>query len=348
MKYFFRRLPGYLAFLLMFIETAFWTFWGTAEMYHEGWWGPWYIRLAYLVPLAIWLTLSLIYLGWPRVAGVLWLLGTAIPLFLFGLNNLWITIPFILTGGMCLFEGYDRRCRIPPIREDEPRWWPWLRHNVGYLLVVGIPLLIFIGVSVNYWPVILTRQDDGYRGERLIEGNGVTLVWAPAGPGWNWKQSFGGYPSWQSVALYGYKPIGMETKPGFGHLDEGYVYATQENMDATNLCRYLSQDGLSLMDTPQDIWRMPTTDEIVRTLGRHGENAGCTWDGSDVPVSADCAIFPDKESPLWASDLAPIYYWTADEYDKDDAYFVSYNGMINATRKGGGNPRHSYRCVRAP
>jgi len=26
--------------------------------------------------------------------------------------------------------------------------------------------------------------------------------------------------------------------------------------------------------------RMPTTDELVRSMGRHGENAGCTWKGT--------------------------------------------------------------------
>lgn len=49
-----------------------------------------------------------------------------------------------------------------------------------------------------------------------------------------------------------------------------------------------------------------------------------------------------------APDLAPIYYWTADAYDEWRGYFVSYNGFVNATMKSGGNPRHSYRCVREP
>ncbi len=53
-------------------------------------------------------------------------------------------------------------------------------------------------------------------------------------------------------------------------------------MEATGLCRYLSEDGLTLMAEPQGIWRMPTTDEIVRSLARHGQNAGCAWDGETL------------------------------------------------------------------
>ena len=213
---------------------------------------------------------------------------------------------------------------------------------------IGLPLLIFVGVSAVMLPVVLTRVDDGDRSARQIEGNGVTLIWAPEGPGWNWKQPWGGYPSWQSVALYGVPPVGMGDKPGYGRQGEDFVFATADDMAATNLCRYLSADGTSLLESPQDIWRMPTTDEVARSLGRHGANAGCAWPGGEIPQQAACAIRPDKESPLWATDHAVIYYWTADSYSEERGYFVAYNGMVNATRKSGGNPRHSYRCVREP
>ncbi|MBI4757913.1 MAG: hypothetical protein HY783_02760 [Chloroflexi bacterium] len=63
---------------------------------------------------------------------------------------------------------------------------------------------------------------------------------------------------------------------------------------------------------------------------------------------ADCEILPDKETPLWVPSWSPIYYWSADEYDKRQAYYVSYNGGINHQPKSWGNPRHGYRCVREP
>jgi hypothetical protein len=118
-------------------------------------------------------------------------------------------------------------------------------------------------------------------------------------------------------------------------------------MEATGLCRHLSEDGLTLLGEPQDIWRMPTTEEIVRSLVRDGAQAGCTWDG--VSGSARCRVSPDKETPLWVPDWSPIYYWSADEYDEHEAYYVSYHGgIISHQSKSWGNPRHGYRCVREP
>jgi hypothetical protein len=125
------------------------------------------------------------------------------------------------------------------------------------------------------------------------------------------------------------------------------VYATAQDMATTNLCRHLSADGTRLLETPQDVWRMPTTDEVVRSLVRHGEPAGCRWTG-EIRQQAPCDVLPDKESPLWATDHAAIYYWTADAHDERRGYFVAFNGTVNATSKRGGNPRHSYRCVREP
>jgi hypothetical protein len=104
------------------------------------------------------------------------------------------------------------------------------------------------------------------------------------------------------------------------------------------------------MPEPQRIWRMPTADEIVRSLVRGGENAGCVWDGESS--SADCSTQPNKDTPLWASDEEPIYYWSADEYDEESAWYVpytgggSYGGAIAYQPKGWGNPRHGFRCVR--
>ncbi len=357
-KEFARRLPGYIAATLMILVTMVWVYWSSGEMYHEGWWGAWYNRLLYLIPGSVCLTLTLLSLTWPRLGG--WLIiviGGAFTLFFMEprivdgkltVDREWggflISGSLVVIGILFLIEGAFKRRRVQK-EQTATRWW---RRNLRYILAVGPSLLIFVASSAYMLPVVLTRVDDGDRGARLIEGNGVTLVWAPAGPGWNWKQPWGGYPSWDSVALYGVPPLGMERKPGYGRQENGErVYASAEDMAATNLCRYLSADGLTLMDEPQDVWRMPSTDEFVRSLGRHGQNAGCVWNG-ERGVQMECDVLPDKESPLWATDLAPIYYWTADEYNERQAYFVCYNGFVNTATKSGGNPRHSYRCVREP
>jgi len=98
---------------------------------------------------------------------------------------------------------------------------------------------------------------------------------------------------------------------------------------------------------PQDFWRMPTTDELVRSLVRHAENAECVWEG-EIRQKVTCAKMPDKESPLWAADFPVIYYSSGESFDEDEGYFVSYNGTVNADYNLGGNPRHGYRCVRDP
>ena len=226
-------------------------------------------------------------------------------------------------------------------------WQPsqrWYLRNLHWLLAVGVPVAVIIGASVYGLPVVLSRVDDGNRDAVLIEGNGVELIWAPEGPGWNWKQPWGGYPSWAAIALYGLEPVGIDSK------STRFYFTRQEDMDRTGLCRYLSEDGLTVMEEPQDIWRMPTVDELVRSMALHGQNCGCRWDG-DIHEQVECSKCkrqPDKETPLWNPDVAPIYYWAWNEYDADNAYYVSYNGWVQRQPKSWGNPRHGYRCVKEP
>ncbi len=108
----------------------------------------------------------------------------------------------------------------------------------------------------------------------------------------------------------------------------------------------MSSSGHDITLVPQDVWRMPTIDEIVRSLARHGQNAGCVWGGQ--VGRADCEITPDKETLLWAPDQPPVYYWSADEYDEQRAYYASNNGHVGYQLKDWGNPRHGHRCVREP
>jgi hypothetical protein len=344
-----RRVPGVVATGIALLATGFWVYWGAAEMYHEGWWGAWYNRIFYLIPGGIFLVMTLLALRWPRMASwLLGLIGIGFSIFWWGEDLVdhhridWRDFPvFLMLGGavfvMALLfhmEGCYRAQRQSDGWSPPAQWW---RRHLTTLLTLGMCIVIFAGISAYYLPIVLTREDDGYRGIRTIQGNDVTLVWAPLGPGWNWKQSWGGYPSWRMLALYGAAPVGMERKERS---------AAQADMDTTGLCRYLNEDGTALLDTPQNIWRMPTVDELVRSLVHHGENAGCIWNGDIGFVTCDQQ--PDKETPLWAPDLAPIYMWAADEYDNHFAYFISYNGAVQRMVKQGGNPRHGYRCVKPP
>jgi hypothetical protein len=338
------RMPGWIASVLMIFFTTIWTYWGIGEMYHEGWWGAWYNRLPYLAPIAVTLIPTLVSFRWPVVGGSLIITIGLFALFFFGNDVAIIGLAIALVGIAFLVDGLVKR-RVEP--EDETPSLPWWRSRWRYLLAIGAPVIVTIGMSIYSLPVVLTRVDDGDRSARLIEGSGVSLVWAPEGPGWNWQQPWGGYPSWQSLALYGVPPVGLDDKPGYGRQGEEIVFASGEDMAQTNLCLYLSADGTTLLDEPQNIWRMPTADEVVRSLVRHGESAGCTWQG-ESQAQVVCDVLPDKESPLWTTDQPVIYYWAADAYDDRKGVFVSYNGWVNATYKLGGNPRHGYRCVREP
>jgi len=339
------RAAGQGASALMIFFAVFWAYWGTAEMYHEGWWGAWYNRLPYLAPLALILIPTLIVFRWPIAGGVLILAIGGFALFFFNSDVAYIGLSIALLGGVFIASGVIQRKSTPPAAPEPAPWW---RRQLRYLLAAGAPVLVCLIISAVRLPVVLTRVDDGERGARQISGNGVALVWAPEGPGWNWKQPWGGYPAWQNIALYGVPPPGLAGKPGYGRQPSGKtVYAGAAEMVRTDLCRYLNAGGTTLSDTPQNIWRMPTVDEIVRSLGRHGVNAGCAWQG-ELGRQVQCAIEPDKESPLWATDHPAIYYWAADDYHDSLGYFVAYNGTVNVSNKLGGNPRHSYRCVRQP
>ncbi len=319
-------------------------------MYHEGWWGPFYIRLVYLIPGTAFLLLTLLAIRWPKIGG--WLivvLGTAFTIFFMDIHvvdgrltidrdvaGFLVSGPLVLIGVLFLIEARNQRKRRVKGWQPDRRWI--VRHGWSFA-AISVPVVIFILMSVINLPMVLSRKDDGWRGISKIEGNGVSLIWAPEGPGWNWMQDYGGYPSWDMVALYGKDPVGINHKLQRGD------HASQSEMEKYNLCLYLSEDGLHLEPEAQNIWRMPTIDDYARALTWRGENAGCTWDGK-LNARLECLTQTNKETPLWAPNLSPIYYWAFEEYDEETAYFVSYNGWVNRANKAGGNPRHSYRCVR--
>ncbi len=340
------RIPGIVATAMLAAFVGFWTFWSFAELYYEGWNMPFPQPLAYVIPCAVALALGAATLAWPRVMGAVIVglsvlfYGWAIAMnlqrwgFTWGMVLGWLGMASLTVLGGVLFV-IDGRRRARAVQVEAGPWW---RRRLRWLVVVGAPLLLAVVMSAAGLTRIALRLDDGDRGARRIAGDGVDLVWAPAGPGWNWQQSWGGYPSWDSLALYGATPVGLKQTPEGRH-------ATAEDMARTGLCGYLDAAGTSLTVEPQHLWRMPTIDEFVRSLTRGGEPAGCTWSGA--PGSMACRTAPDKETPLWAPDQPPIYMWTS-EQSGSDAWYVNYEGFVAHQSKGFGNPRHGYRCVRAP
>jgi len=329
-KHVLRSLPGHLAFVLATLVGTAAVITAVYSFFYEGWGQGAALASTYLVPPVLVVGVCAAAVRWPRAGGLLCLVGgaaaggwwlrklaategltpivvqTAVVLF----------APVVLTGVGFLFEARHRRLLAAGGVRPSPRWWG--RHY-RFVLVVGVPILAFLIGPARQLPDMLARHDDGQRGMRTIAGNGVTLTWAPQGPGWNQPQPDGTYPSWNAIASYGGSGAG--------------------------LCGHLSEDGLSLAATPIRAWRLPTVDEVLRSLTRGGTNAGCTsWDARSH--HATCARPPDKETPLWAPDQPPIYYLTSTTAGEHHVLTVNYTAGITPHRRLATGRGVGYRCVK--
>ncbi len=341
--------PGSLASFLCLMVICLWTFWGVSEMFHEGWYAP-FEWLFFLLPAAVCLALTLVALTWPRLGGwlliiigvgfygwAMWTVSARVGLTLSTLLS-WLPVSGFLAVIGILFIVSARQATPTPVPTD-PRWW---RRHLRYLIIIGLPLLLGLGLAVEPAVRMASRVDDGNYGARLIVSDEAALVWAPAGPGW--QESV----TWNEIALYGVSPIGFEGKAagpaGLCSSESRSGCAIQEEMNLFNVCLYLNNEGTQLENTPQKFWRMPTTSELVSSLVRSGKPAGCRWNGETG--RQPCAARPDKETPLWRPDSPTIYLWSADEANSSEAYYVTYSGSVYLNLKYTGLGSRGFRCVR--
>lgn len=286
-----RLILGWIAVALITVVACCWAFWGTLENFHEGWWYPHLLKnlalmlVQYMSFSLITITIGIVAVRWPKIGGGIlivlsFLLNLLVlkinPLSQMSLRDIFIWFPFIgLPWVVAVLFLFGR---------PQPRKW-------AYLIIVGAPLLVSVVCAVEPVYRISGRIDDGNREMRLVEGNGVRLIWAPAGPGW--VREYSQACSWE---------------------------------EARRRCRFLTEDGKTLADTPQNIWRLPTVDEAVRSMARHGRSCGGRWDPEKQRATYE--IRPDKESPLWDTTSGIIYWWTATEVDETHAFFIIYNGQV--------------------
>ena len=106
----------------------------------------------------------------------------------------------------------------------------------------------------------------------------------------------------------------------------------------------LYEDGKSIASEPQNIWRLPTVDEAVRSMALHGENSRGVWD--DKNGKAVYEKRPDKEFPLWDIYSQVIYWWTATEVNQEYAYIIVYDGKIWSRAKKLSMGYLGFRCVK--
>jgi hypothetical protein len=179
-------------------------------------------------------------------------------------------------------------------------------RKLAVFLVVGLPLLTLILFGIEPAVRVSQRLSDGNLQARSVLGNGVNLTWAPDGPGWPRAGS-----TW---------------------------------FEAQQVCQHLREDGLSLDPSSQKHWRLPTVEEAVRSMARHGLNSGGVWDTETAKAAYEKT--PDKESPLWNVRSQVIYWWTATEADEEHAYIIVYDGKVWTRAKDFGPGYLGFRCVR--
>jgi len=294
-----RQIVGWVAVSLSTVITCFWAFWGIIENFHEGWYfesllsnlGLMFVQ--YLSPMLIFLGVTLVSIFWPRVgAGLHGLLAMGVAWFFGALTNtvaLFLMVPLIGLGALYWFG------------RPQPR-------KLAAALAIGLPLLTLTISGIAPVLRVSQRLDDGNLQARLVHGHGLSLVWAPEGPGWP---------------------------------REGADW-----FEAQQACQHLDEDGLTLAPAPQQIWRLPSVDEAVRSMARHGQNSGGVWDAETAGATYETA--PDKESPLWNRYSQVIYWWTATEADKDHAYIIVYDGKVWPRSKQFGPAYLGFRCVKQP
>jgi hypothetical protein len=293
-----RQIVGWIAASVSVATTCLWAFWGIIENFHEGWYydslpknlGLMFVQ--YLSPMLVFLSMSLVSIAWPRVgAGLHAIAGISLAFYFKPLYS--TTLALITTGPLLLLAVLYWLGRPSPRR-------------LAFSLITALPLLTLLVSGAYPGYLAATRLDDGILEARLVEGNAVSLIWAPDGPGW---PRDGG--SWQ---------------------------------EATRRCACLSEAGKSLADIEQKIWRLPTVEESVRSLTRRGENSGGTWDPASARASYRTS--PNKESPLWNVHSKVVYWWTSTPVDEKRAYIVVYNGQVSPREKRSKPGYLAFRCVK--
>jgi len=290
------QIMGWIAVGFSTLITCFWAFWGIIENFHEGWYySSWISNLGlmfvqYLSPMLIFMIATLISIFKPRFGGGLYVIIALFAAWFFQIFSnvaiLLFLVPLIGIGALYWFG------------RPEPR-------KTALWITIGLPILTLIIAGLGPILRVSKRFDDGVLEARLVQGNGVHLLWAPAGPGWPSEGD-----NWNNVHI---------------------------------VCNYLNEDGLTLNPEPQNIWRLPTVDDAVRSMALHGENSGGVWDPGTA--KATYKTNPDKESPLWDTHSQVIYWWTATEISEGKAYIIAYDGKVWPRSKDIGPDYLGFRCV---
>ncbi|NOZ95238.1 MAG: hypothetical protein GXP47_10935 [Acidobacteria bacterium] len=354
--------PGLAGYGLLVLLTAMAAFWGTAELFHEGWFAPYGKYLVfYMLPMLLLMGLTLLALASPAAGGAL-IVGGAVAFTIWRylrlraiqapiVHSLWIMgLVLALPGILLLLESWRQRRSGGAAASGPGSPWPRRRQ----ITAVALPLAIALAVGIPSLVRVLHRIPLRDHGPVTIHGNGVTLTFAGEGPGWLYSNrhpivfegtSYTGL-SWNEIALFGKEPVGFEGKrrAGGDGTQEPVRNASQEEFDRYNMFRYIDPSGARLTRQIHDTWRLPSAAELVAVLTRHGANAGGRLDPRTG--AARYATTPDKEAPLWDPAMEVIYYWTATSADPGHALDISYSGRVRPVLKSSAQDYRGFRAVR--
>jgi hypothetical protein len=187
------------------------------------------------------------------------------------------------------------------------------KGQVAYLLIVGLPISIMLLLSIEPLYRISNRSLSYSPTAATVKGNGIELIWAPQGPGWPASTKDLTYKSWN---------------------------------DVVSICAHLSEDGKTISDSSLNVWRLPSVEEVTRSLTRNGRNAGGMWlEGANKGIYK---VKPDKEPPLWKVHSPIIYWWTCTEVNDTTVYRIVYNGTAQKIHKDLKMGSLGFRAVRNP
>ncbi|MBC7194162.1 MAG: hypothetical protein H5U37_00655 [Caldisericia bacterium] len=303
-------------------------------MFHEGWYSPleW---IYFLLPSILTISFSIFSILYPILGGIIIIVAGFIftlivfiriyKLSMLSLKNFlsWIpvTLIFIFVGFLFINEGKKKKV-------DK------ISNKAKISLLILINLIIVFSFGTPLFLRNINRLNDGYRGEREIKGFEINLTWAGEGVAFHFQSK--GNLSWNEIALYGKDKIGFENKR--------YIYATKEDFEKYNMFRYINYEGTELTEEILDYWRLPTIDELTRTMYRKGKCVGVPWNGKTNRQNYE--IVPDKETPLWLPDEPVIYYLSSTEANEKEVYAISYNGTVFKINKSTVLGSLGFRAVR--
>jgi len=287
-----KKIIGWITVVVAFSIISLWSYWGINEAFHEGWYHTSLLQnlsltfIQYLSIPIIFLAVSLIAMNYQKMGSGIFIALGIFALFFFDSNagRFLIFIPLLLFASGFYFGEFKRK-------------------KIVTISFVTIFILIILSFGIPQLIRVENRFNDNDFGSRVIEGNDISLTWAPQGVGF---------------------PL------------EGTNWIT-----AKDNCARLNEQGTKL-DSEINTWRLPTRDEIVRSMTKKNNNVKGVIDSG----KPEYQIKPDKETPLWNPHSKVIYYWTNESKNDNRAYLIAYNGYILDRTKTSGANYQGYRCVK--